>query len=387
MNGKGKKSYAKLALFSFIVLVPVGLAFLSKDKLIDTFAVAEKKEVAVYRVEPREFVIKLPATGELKATNSVNIIAPSVQFPLEITRLAPEGSFVKKGDVLVEFEKRETQKAFVDAYAEYRKAVQEVAKKKAIIEAERKALEVDLIKAQFALEKAKVAAQVDESLVSKIELLRAKLDAEQAAAELEQIKKRIESREKEWAADLAIIEVAKDKAEGTMSLARRNLEAMTIRAPIDGIVIYAETWRGSGMGKVQVGDRVWPGFKIIELPDLSKMEVLAQVNEADAGMLRIGQEAVVRIDAYPGPEFTGKITKIASLAKKKEFNSPIKVIEATVSLDETVPAIMKPGLSAKVDIFAEQLGEVLSVPQEAVFEKNGRSIVYLMNGNKCSDKV
>ncbi len=144
MNGKGKKSYAKLALFSFIVLVPVGLAFLSKDKLIDTFAVAEKKEVAVYRVEPREFVIKLPATGELKATNSVNIIAPSVQFPLEITRLAPEGSFVKKGDVLVEFEKRETQKAFVDAYAEYRKAVQEVAKKKAIIEAERKALEVYL---------------------------------------------------------------------------------------------------------------------------------------------------------------------------------------------------------------------------------------------------
>ena len=132
----------------------------------------------------------------------------------------------------------------------------------------------------------------------------------------------------------------------------------------------------------RTGDRAWPGAAILELPDLSSVHLEARLDESDRGRLQRNQEATVRIEAVPGTDFKARLDSISVLAKV-DFTSgwpPAKNFDLNlVFLD--VDSRMRPGMTAVARIATQRVPDVVLVPAEAIFQRDGAPIVYKLDGS------
>ena len=126
-----------------------------------------------------------------------------------------------------------------------------------------------------------------------------------------------------------------------------NIEAMTRLAPRAGFVVHAPDWNGE---KVRVGESVWSGRSILEIADLSSMEVIAEVPEPSAGSVEEGQSVEIRLDAAPDQLFTGRVKSLGRLVRTKSYDTPTMIFDAVLSIDEEDPELMRPGMKATVNI-------------------------------------
>lgn len=335
-----------------------------------------KYDIASAEVNHGEFVIKLIETGEISAINSVTVSAPRVRGRLQIIKLIKDGSYVKKGDVLVLFDKEDKQQEMLKSLSDLKIAQNEINKKLADIESQMRANQIELDNTKLQHDEALLETKKAD-LIAKIEAEKNKLRYEQAEKKYKETLKKMESQKQANEADLKVLDEKKAKAEADYRMATKALEDMTLRAPKDGLVVLKEIWKGTGMGKVQEGDQVWPGYPILEIPDLSSLEVKAYLNEVDVGKTKPGQEVTMRLDAFPDKFFNGKVERVASIGTKKDWDAKIKTFETIIALDEIDPR-MRPGMTCMMDIVIEKIQDVVSVPLESVFEREGKTIVYVM---------
>ncbi len=324
------------------------------------------REIPTTKAARGDFTVSLSENGKLAAKRSVTISAPRIRGGLQIVKLAEEGSIVNKGDFLVQFDPTEQETKLRDAEAALKIAKADLEKAEAQYQMDVKQLELDLKKAE---------RNYTEKL-SEAPIIR-----KEAGLELDIAKLNSENRKKSLQADIEKMRVQVDKAQDTKEQAARDLDKMTITAPIPGLVVYLEIWKGSSMAKIQEGDSPWSGQGLIELPDLSSMIVETAVSEVDVSKIKEGQKANIRLDAIPGPMFTGTITDISTLAHSKLRGSTINVFDVEVLID-TTDERLKPGMSAKVDLIIDKYDDVLSVPLEAVFERDDTTVVYTPGGKK-----
>jgi HlyD family secretion protein len=323
-------------------------------------------EIPTVKVSEGEFIISLNENGTVDAKRAVTISAPRVRN-LQITWLAPEGSRVEAGDPLIRFDatQQEADLAENESDLKIKLAALERAQQEHTIQ--EKQLRLDLEKARRNYdEKKHEAPRVAEE--AKLELELAELNIE---AKLDQLKSDVEK---------AKVEV--DRARDKVELAKKELAQMTITASLPGLVVYLENWKGgSSMTKVQEGDSPWPGQGLINLPDLSEMMVRTTVSEVDASKVDTGQQVKVTLDAFPDLRYKGVVVKKSTLARKKDYNSRINVFDVEVSILDNDESL-KPGMSASCSIIIDRIPDVVSVPIEAVFEKEGQTVVYLKNKRK-----
>src|SRR5690349_765830 len=145
---------------------------------------------------------------------------------------------------------------------------------------------------------------------------------------------------------------------------------------------------GGGGTEFHEGDRVWAGAGILELPDLSSIHLEARLDESDRGRLKVGQQAVVKIEAVPGKDFTARVDLISVLARV-DFSSgwpPVRNFDLGLVLANPDPRI-RPGMTATARISAERVADTTLVPSEAIFQKDGRPIVYRLNGSKFDEQT
>lgn len=330
-----------------------------------------KVDLPTAAAQSGEFVITLTENGELKAQRAVSVVAPRVRGKMLITKLAPEGSVVKAGDFLIQFDASEQHATLQDNQANLKIAQANLNRALADLELQKQQLELDLEKAERnAKEKAYEAPAIKQEAEKELELARLKKETQLKLLE----------------ADIEKLRVEVDRAKDKVTTAQNDLAQMTLKAPIPGLVVYMDIWKGNQMAKVQEGDSPWPGQELINLPDLSAMQVKTSVSEVDVDKLKLGQETNIKLDAYPEPTFHGKVTKISTLARRKDWNSRINVFDVEVTLDSADPK-MKPGMSAKADIVVEKIPNSIWVPIEAVFEKEGKTVVYLMGSRSKKVEV
>lgn len=122
----------------------------------------------------------------------------------------------------------------------------------------------------------------------------------------------------------------------------------------------------------------WPGQELVEIPDLSRMKVSTKVNEVDAHRVAVDQEVVVEIDALAELELAGRLSSVATLAKR-EGQSEVKSFDVEVLLDDGDERL-RPGMTASCRILVERYESELSVPLEAVFALEGRTVCYVVGG-------
>jgi HlyD family secretion protein len=302
--------------------------------------------------------------GELRAVRSRTIFGGSSWDDVKIVYMPPEGTVVKAGDLVLELDSTNTLNKIKDTDEKIVAAENEIVRVKSQHEAALRDLEVELSKLWLAYEQAKLKAKVPNEVVSRREFQEAQLALEKGKTEYENHLNKIEQKKQEQAAELQVKIIEKEKLKVQLDRAKSDMDQMKIKAPTDGMVLYNDHW--NERRKLQVGDLVWPGWPVEQLPDLTEMEVLAQVNEVDGPRLSIGARAQVKLDSYPDKVITGEIKDISQTAIKANRMAKAKIFRVTISLDQTLMEIMKPGMSALVSVTIGETQPNLLVPRATV---------------------
>lgn len=327
-------------------------------------------DMPIYDVRKGEFLIAQKVSGEVDAARAYIISAPRIRN-LQITWLAKEGSRVKKGDPVVKFDATQQTADLADNMSALKINEQNLERAKQEFTIQDKQLKLELQKAERNYDEKKHEAP--------------KL-AEEARLELELAQLNFQAKLDQIKSDVTKAELEVQRSQDKVETAQRELDQMSINAPIPGMVVYLEIWKGSSMSKVQEGDAPWSGQGIVNLPDLSEMIVKATVSEVDASKVDSGQTALITLDAIPGQVFNGIVSKKGTLARRKDPSSKINVFDVEIAIQDE-SELLKPGMSASARIIIDRVPEVVSVPLEAVFEKDGETVVYLENKKRRKVEV
>lgn len=205
-------------------------------------------------------------------------------------------------------------------------------------------------------------------------------ELEQAEIELEQTKKGSVFKIARAQSDVDEIKSKTTNAGRALQKAREQLRSTTMAAPFGGLVIHYEAYRDGQKRKPRVGDQVVQNQPILYLPDITSMSVKTQVREIDLHKVQLGQKCKVTVDAYPGKEFQGNISFIGALATEQPQGPAGKYFQMSIDLLNQ-DLSLRPGMTARVKIEGELIHQALSVPLQAVFYQDGKSVCYKQNSN------
>jgi HlyD family secretion protein len=208
-----------------------------------------------------------------------------------------------------------------------------------------------------------------------LELSQARSEAQASQETLRQLESANAYRLAQKEAAIAAARSRIEEASAKLQLARQQLALCEVRADVPGIVVYKEVFFGSERRRPQVGDQVWANQPLLILPDISRMVVETRVRETDIHKVERNQDVQVRVDAYPDLRLTGTVTLVGTLAQEEKERRGAKFFGVKVQINESDPRL-RPGMTARVEIEVEQRAQAVSVPLEAVFEKDGRYVVY-----------
>jgi len=160
------------------------------------------------------------------------------------------------------------------------------------------------------------------------------------------------------------------------------LASTTIKAPEDGIVMFAKDWMDKTYGK-DSEINIWNPL-IATLPDMSVAISETYIREIDISKVQLNDSVRITIDALPDKVFWGKVIKIATIGEDhKDFD--MKAFKVVVRFEKS-DKDMKPGMTVNNDIIVASYKDKLLVPLKAVFSKNGKQIVYLKRGGSITEQ-
>ncbi len=215
-------------------------------------------------------------------------------------------------------------------------------------------------------------------------------DYDEAKRELERIEARTRSKLAQGQAKLdsnrATYLVQKERLEKL----RKQLKACVLRAPAPGQVVYSSSLLDRWMRRhylIEVGAEVRERQKIISIPDPSAMKVEIKIHENWVDKVQPGQEARITVAAFPDKVFTGKILKKAPLADQTDRwgSSDSKVYATDVSIDGE-HKFLKTGMTVKVEIIIDELKDVISIPIQAVINREGKKVCYVAKSRELEER-
>ena len=167
-------------------------------------------------------------------------------------------------------------------------------------------------------------------------------------------------------------------------LYKEQLIKSEMRAPQDGLVIYARSSSRYNDTYIKEGALIRKGYSVIDLPDISELMAVVQVHESFVRHIKTGQKAVVRIDSLPDREFRGVVRHVAPTpdARRKYYEN-ISVYDTHVWIQDEnsqLPEDLKPGVSAKAEIIVAELNDVMMVPVQSVTTYKGQKVVQVKRG-------
>jgi HlyD family secretion protein len=344
-------------------------------------------EVATFDVKRGEFIDSIQFRGEVKALRSVTISAPAEAGDLQIIKIAADGTQVKQGDVVVEFDKTKTEQDLAQDRSALKSAEAEIEQARAQSHLAEEEDVTAVMKSRFDVETAKLDAGKQE-IVSKIEGAEANLKVADAEQKLHEVEEKLKS---DRAVNNATIESkvqASKKAAYDVQRAENALTKMTLQAPSSGMISLLSIWHPGGEAPFKPGDRAWPGAPMAELPDVSTLRVSARADETERGRLALNQIISAQLDAIPDRQFTGKIEQISTIATI-DFSAgwPIpRNFNLQIALDQT-DARLKPGMTAQLTVVVDRVPDALTIPVEASFQKSGQTVAYVWAGSKFEERT
>jgi len=343
--------------------------------------------VPTIAVQRGEFLDSLQFRGEVKALKSVTISAPAEAGDLQIVKILTEGTVVKPGDVVVQFDGTKTEQDLAQFRSALKSAEAEIGQAKAQARLAEEQDKTDVLKARYDVEGAKLEASKQE-IVSKIEGEEAKLKLADSEQKLREAETKQKSDERLNQATIESKQQASEKAKYDVARAERALAKMSQRAPSPGTISLLQHWDGSSETTYRPGDHAWPGAAIAELPDATSLRITARVDETERGRLALKQPVNVQLNAIPDRQFTGHIEQIGAIASM-DFSSgwPITrnfILE--IVLDQT-DSRFKPGITGEVTVVVDKVPNAVTMPAQALFQKSGQNVAYVWRSGQFEERT
>jgi HlyD family secretion protein len=340
-------------------------------------------DIPVATVSRGELDLRVYTTGELEAKNSVTLSAPPVAgASLQVTRLLHTGASVKKGDVVIEFDPTEQRYILEQSRSELHQAEQDILKAKSDAAVQTAQDDVALLKARFDVRQAELETQKNE-LVSSIDARKNQLALDQANRALDELEQNIKSHTTTGKTGIDLAQEKWNKAKLAMSVAQQNIEKMRVTAPTDGLVSIEKNmtgdffFEGMAIPDFHEGDKVQPGSAIARVIVSTEMQLSAKVSELERANISVGQPAEIEFDALPGRTLRGIVKSAGDMVQRAfwEANATSK-FDISIQLTEA-DSSLRPGLTAQIVVLGSKNANILYVPRLAIFQKDGKQIVYL----------
>ena len=287
-----------------------------------------KTEVVTAKVIRGDLNLIVAASGVVTAYTEVEVKSKAggeiIDFPFE------EGDLLKKNDVVVKLDPGTEQSRVNEANANLKMA-----------EARLEKAGVNQKDAKLRLERKR--RLFDDGVISRQELDDASIATERTKS------------------DVKVAEAELIRTQVSLREAKDRLEDTEIRAPLSGTVIKKYVEKGQVIASTL--SSASEGTPIFTLADLDRLYVGTMVDETDIGRIKPGQEASITVDAYPGLSFKGKVLRIAP---KGRVESTVTVFDVAVEVVDRERLMLKPMMTANVEILYDVRQSVLLVPAEAV---------------------
>jgi multidrug resistance efflux pump len=398
------------------------------------------KQLVVHAVaRTQDLLVTVDATGALVARDSTPVV-PEISG--EIVSVCENGILVSAGDEIMVLDLTQTQKQVEDLTDEWMDAQRKLGQAKqrgesrlagmnlklerardaaAAFERQQQAtLEGDAERISFSqaeLERLRTEVEVKQRLAARGLIAGSEVEREQAgfkAAEFglqrdrttyelgkSQVEAQILNQRKQVADaehDLAVAareaqrdeRMAQNRSESIrlrLDRAKEDLLKVQVTAPARGLVALSMQGRRGDEGLPQQGDSVYQGRQVAEIVDLGHMQMKLELDQQFASAVKVGQHAMVDIDALPGKIIPGEVQEIGATARRPPVEgwrglSTETTFPVTIDLPPTPDTLMRPGMRANARIVTRRVSDALTVPAECVFVRDGQSVVFAERGGQ-----
>jgi HlyD family secretion protein len=339
---------------------------------------APSNDVATLTVEPTTFTRRVGAEGTLKAVKATPVAAPqNATAPLKVSWIADDGSLQHKGDVIVRFNGADFENLLLTGNEDRSTASNKLTMANSVARSTRTNLGRDARLAQSDLDAARKFKFDDAEIFSRYDRIESEVDQGLAGDRKLHAEDVIAIRDDLARVERDLLSIEDRKAGLKIKQAEEGLQALQVVAPHDGILVLQRNWRGD---MARVGDTMWRGQPIGEIPDLATMQAEVFVLEADAAGLAIGQNATLFLEADSNMVFKGKVKSVDKVARPRIPRHPVQYFGVTVELEKTNPRLMKPGARVRAVLEVENQKNAVAIPRQALFEKDGKKVVYRRKG-------
>jgi multidrug efflux pump subunit AcrA (membrane-fusion protein) len=343
-------------------------------------------EIITYNLKRAVYLETIDVEGTVQAVNNSIVVTPRVYSGLQVAHLAKEGAFVKKGDTICILAAPD----LMNTFEKFTTDLEKIEGTKDSLEANQ-AMQLSMLEAQVETNKAQMEISMLDSVQLKFapEVKQKLITLEMEKVKIEKLKleKKLAAQRKIANSEISQIGSRIAMQKNQIQMYQSQINSLYIVSPSDGFVIHAEsptfyTSGGSTIGgKIEEGSKVFYSMPLLQIPDISKMQVSVEVQEADYKRLNNDQKVGIKIESVSNLETTGKVIRKSLATKNRDQNSAIKSYEVIISVD-SCDSRMKPGLSALCRIIVDEVKDTIVVPSAAIFMKDSTKVVYVAKGKK-----
>ena len=294
-------------------------------------------------------VAKVTASAELISLKNATVGPPNISrmWQYKIQMMAAENKLVKEGEIILVFDGQKIKNDLIGRQSKLKAAIKKTESDKLKDDATKQDLILKLAEAEMEYNKSKRKAEIVDESSSNIQRLKQQADYRYQTENLAQAKQKLAHHGK---AMLLNVKVSKGKIRSIQSRVnsiQQEIAKLSVKAPKDGLVMYQEDWNGE---KAAVGETVYMGRSLMQLPSLDAVALKAEFAEPDKAKLKQGQVVRVIFEAYPEMSYMGTITKLGQAFYPKSANNPKVIFDAQIELGDARPDVMRPGMKAKIEV-------------------------------------
>lgn len=331
-------------------------------------------------VASQALVLSVQGEGDLRSSKPMPLMVPGNNWSSrQVEWMLAEGSRVKKGDLLARFSSLDGKQQLDQAIIELqRNALARVAKQ-SDLQANQGRVEVDLSSVAVQLGIAQRYADADLSAIARNEMLDAVEDVQFL---------RVKRGTLEWqrgqsgvrgGAELAVLDAQRATQQSNATRRQSDLDALELRAPNDGVLLLSASWSGD---KPMLGSSLRAGMEYGSLPDTSAMEVEIDLPQIESQGVQVGAEVELHPLGRPEQKITSKLSWVASAAKVKSPESPVKFLSMRAQVPPTDVARYQlvPGQRFAARVFLLRAPQAISVANVAIEQRDGKNFVQVRKG-------
>ncbi len=342
---------------------------------------SDEMPVASETVVQGPLTISVRGEGELRSAKPTPLNVPGKNWAQrQVAWMLPEGTLVKKGDVLARFVSPEGEQQLAQAMIDLQRNALARAAKESGLESTQGRVEVDLSLVAVQLGIAQRYADADLSTVARNQVLDAIEDKEYLQVRQGTLQWQRDQSGVRGGAELAVLDAQRATFDMAAKTRKDDLDALELRAPNDGVLLLATNWSGD---KPMVGANLRAGFEFGSLPDTSTMEVEIDLPQIEAQGVQAGDAVVLHPLGRPDQRIASKLSWVASAAKVRNRESPVKFLSmrAPIPADAIERYRLIPGQRFAASVVLLDAKDAMAVPNVAIEQRDDRHWVQVKQGN------